>query len=180
MIAQTVPPFAYVGKVRRSGSSGLALSHGCAIVAAGWQARPAMGSSADAERGARVLSVAVLEAEGSGLAELIAGQADVAVERTTSIEELTALVAGRTLNAILVDPDLPEGWPTSIATEITEKLASTLPVVMVCQSAHELEVIRRAVIGRAVVVARNALDREGLVAILHGEVAKRQANSASS
>lgn len=122
-----------------------------------------------------MLSVAVLEAEGGELADLLAAQPDIEAARATSLDMLMDMVAGGGIDAVLADPDLPESWPTSAATELTEGLASSLPVVLVCRSTHDVDAVRSAVAGTATVLLRDALDGEGLLAILKGEVAKHQA-----
>jgi hypothetical protein len=130
--------------------------------------------------GAQVLSIAVLEVDGGGLAELLAGQSDAMIKSASSVPELVILVASSTFDAILVAPELPDGWPTSIAMEAADKLASALPVVVVCRSSHDLQAIRRAVARRAEVIPRGVLDGENLMTILAGEVAKHRARGASS
>jgi hypothetical protein len=126
-----------------------------------------------------VLSVAVLEADEGGLAELLAGQSEVMVRSANSVSDLVILVAAGAFDAILIAPELPDGWPTSVATEVADKLAAALPVVVVCRSSLDLQAISRAVAGRATVLSRGALDREGLMAIIAGEVAKHRAGPGS-
>lgn len=180
MIARAVSSFAHAGKVWHTGTSGLVLSHGCAIVATGRPARPAMEDQDDAERGSTMLSVAVLEADGGGLAELLAGQNEVVIKSANSVPELVILVAAGTFDAVLVAPELPEAWPTSVALEVADALGAALPVLIVCRSDHDRQATSRAVAGRADVIARGALDRESLMMILTGEVTKHRAAGASA
>jgi hypothetical protein len=127
-----------------------------------------------------VLSIAVLEADEGGLAELLAGQSGVMIKSASTVPELVILVAAGAFDAILVAPELLDGWPASIAAEVADKLGPALPVLVVCRSSHDLQAIRPAVAGRADVISRAAVDRERLMVVLTGEVAKRRAAEAGS
>lgn len=123
------------------------------------------------------LTVAVLEA-GSGLAGLLA-TAGAEVRPAAEIDQLVELVKAGGVEAVVVDPELPEGWPVDIAERAVEQFGERVPVAVVCRSRRDADMIGHRLVGRgAAVLTRDGLSSVRLAAILTGEVARRSVGPA--
>lgn len=123
----------------------------------------------------------VLERSGGGtsLADLLlsAGQEGAAfrVDAVDSLDRLLERAGQGAFEAILLAPELAEGWPVSNADSVMDALAGRVPLVIVCRSPQDAAVIgSRGDRDDVVVLVRERLNGAELAAVLRGELVRRK------
>lgn len=143
--------------------SGVPLSH------ANLQAMPGAGAPPH-------LRVAIIESDriDSPLAALLAGHDGVETINATTVADALGLVDSQGAEAMLLDPELPEGWPSTVAEQIVEGIADRMPVLIACRSAADAQVIGDRLGGHRVwVVQREQLTAESAIRFFIGAVARK-------
>jgi hypothetical protein len=96
----------------------------------------------------------------------------VAIEISESAPELVALARSGAVDAVVLDADLTEAWPTDAAMRIAVDLADRVPLLVICTAAHDASVISQRLAGvEATVLARDGITEERLRALLEGMLA---------
>lgn len=125
----------------------------------------------------------VLEKSGAevSLADLLlrSGQAGDAfrIDAADSVDSLLERAEGGAFDAILVAPELPEGWPVSIADNVIDAVAGRVPLIIVCRNPQDAAVIEsRGRQNGVVVLLRGQVGGSELANIVRGELARRGAS----
>ena len=103
------------------------------------------------------------------------------VNRGASLEELVQLASAGAVDLVLADPGIGDGWPTETAERLVRGLQSTVPLILVCESAADAKLIE-ARLGRAEVgiLLRDHLTPEQLVTAIRGAIVNFQARPATA
>jgi hypothetical protein len=127
------------------------------------------------------LRIAVLH-RGDGAAspaDWLRGDASFEVLEADSMAALVALTE-QPLDAVVADPELAEGWPSTVAEMLDRELADTLPVIVVCAVEGDAALIRRRAGRLAHVLLRAQLSPEALAGVVRGSVAAHRATLATA
>lgn len=126
--------------------------------------------------------VGVLEV--SGAADSLAGSlmAETAPDafEVESFGDLSALlhrIDHGDLAAVVVAPELPEGWPTSVATAVIDAVAGRWPLIIVCRSAQDVAVLTGRRPAGVVVLLRERAGPADLGSVVRGEMVRRSASA---
>lgn len=112
-------------------------------------------------------------ADGSlGTAALLLEVAGVTTVEVVSVPALVDLARNGSIAAVVIDPELGDGWPIDTAEQIATALRDNAPVIVVCGNSHDAEILEQR-IGRsgACVLQHAGLTAQQLVDIVKGAVA---------
>jgi CheY-like chemotaxis protein len=121
--------------------------------------------------------LAVVEKNGASvpLASLFLGHDDVVIAVFPTVAELLQLVDSHQVDAVLLDPELPEGWPATVAEQLVEGVNDRVPVLIACRSAADAQVIGDRLAGEWVfVMQRERLNPQAIVQLFAGANATRR------
>ena len=86
--------------------------------------------------------------------------------------DLLALVRDGDFAAVVVDPDLGQGWAVTTAEQIVSSVSGLVPVVLVCRHDHDAQVIQQRLAGPTVIaMLAEQLTAEQLAAAVAGAIA---------
>jgi hypothetical protein len=119
------------------------------------------------------LSVGVVEAR-PALARLLSDGQGVTVREAATLDGLADLITRESVHAVVLDPELPEGWPVSVGMEAAERFGGLVPLFLVCRSRQDASLLDERVgrHGVAAVMLREDIGATGFPDILRGEVAR--------
>jgi hypothetical protein len=105
-----------------------------------------------------VLRIAALADPGgaAALAGLLEDAAGVVVETVASAGELRALIHSDRPDLALLAVDQTVAWPVTLAEEVAAALRDRVPLLVLCEVAHDAELIERRVAGPGVTVLMRA------------------------
>ena len=107
-----------------------------------------------------------------GTAALLLEVAGLATVEARSVTELQALVRDSGIAAVVVDPELGDGWAVETAETVAAAIGGRLPVMLLCRHAHDAQVIQQRVAGPAIsVLLHEELTAEQLATIIKGAIA---------
>jgi hypothetical protein len=127
----------------------------------------------------------VLEAPGSrdSLTQLLAvsdrSESPFRIETIEDVSSLLRRAAGNEFAAIVVAPELSEGWPTSVAADVIDAIAGRLPLIFVCRSPQDAELIANRGGREVVVLVRQRIVGAELVGVVEGELTRHRISAGS-
>lgn len=115
----------------------------------------------------------LIGADGSlGTAAMLLEAKGLKVEEAPSVDALLALAKSGSIQAVAVDPELADGWPVDAAERLTAALRAGVPLVVICRSDQDAQIIQQRVARPGVSILQ--LERhsvEQVVAIIRGLIA---------
>ena len=138
--------------------------------------------ASNARGGKPVVRVAVLtDTSGALGSSALALDARSLLVNRASLAELVQLASAGAVDLVLADPGIGDGWPTDTAERLVRELQSTVPLILVCESAADAKLIE-ARLGRAEagILLRDHLTPEQLVTAIRGAIVNFQARPASA
>lgn len=126
----------------------------------------------------------VLEAPGAAESLVRSLAAEIApdtieVEAFDDLGSLLRRVDGGDLAAIVLAPEFLDGWPMSIATAAIDAVAGRRPLIIVCRSARDAEILTARRPEGVVVLVREHTAPAELANVVRGELARLRASPAS-
>jgi len=100
----------------------------------------------------------------AALVHELAADSRLVVRISTSPDDLVALVDRNETDAALVFVDETPGWPVSLAERLAARLGGRVPLVIVCDSAADSEVIEQRLEGPSIRVLLRGSLTAGLLA----------------
>lgn len=119
--------------------------------------------------------IAVLEAGGPDgpLEKLLCSLERLSVRHVQDVESLRLLLLQGAIDAVVVDPELPEGWPITVSRQVAELADGVAPLIIVCRNdLDEQQIASHVKRHNVVVVSGTGLSPDRVDAILAGEWAK--------
>lgn len=123
---------------------------------------------------ATTLRVGALKAvDGSlGTTAMLLKLADLMTAEAVSVSTLVDLARNGSIAAVVVDPEMGEGWPIDTVEQIVNELRDSAPVIMVCGNEHDAEIIEKRIAKSGLTMLRHTgLTAEKLAAAVRGAVA---------
>lgn len=121
----------------------------------------------------------LINADGAlGIAAMLIDAADLTTIEAESVLALTGLAQSGSVDAVVLDPELGDGWPIDIAEQVAVAVRGIRPLIVVCRQAHDAQLIKGRTAGNSVFVLHDAgLTPEKLIAVVKGAIATHQARS---
>ena len=115
-----------------------------------------------------------------GVSVMLLDVAGLAAVEARSVTELQALVRGGGVAAVVMDPELGDGWPVDVAEQAAGAMGEQVPVVLLCRHAHDAHVIQQRVSSTTVaVLVSGQFHADQLKSIIKGAIAVHRARSGS-
>lgn len=107
-----------------------------------------------------------------GTAALLLEVAGVTAVEAMSVPDLVDLARSGGVAAVVVDPELGDGWPIDTAEQIATALRDNAPVIVVCGNSHDAKILEQRIGGSGVYVLQHSgLTAQQLIDIVKGAVA---------